>query len=149
MNMFTKKNLLSLLALTSLFIFSSCTKEDTVTNTNELIGTWAVTGISSNIPNDWNNDGYTETDIYNTYNYCQRDIVLAFDYSGYGQSRQGCNSPWENLNWQLSNNRLDIYIPSGDINLYITQFDGYTIRGYDQVQQNGTTYNITYTLSKR
>jgi hypothetical protein len=144
-----KTILLPLLFLVSLFSLSSCTKEDVVRNEDELIGTWAVVGINSDKPNDWDYDGYTETDIYNTYNYCQRDINLSFDYSGYGQARQGCDAPYETLSWQLSNNRLDISIPSGDINLYLTQFDGSTIRGYDQVQVNGTMYNITYTLSKR
>ena len=128
---------------------SSCSKDTTLSRTDDLTGTWDVVGISSNIPYDWDNDGYTETDIYNTYSYCQRDIILTFENSGFGQTRQGCNAPWESLSWQLSNNRLDISIPSGDINLYITQFDGTTLRGYDQVQVNGSTYNITYTLNKR
>ncbi|MGN6402580.1 MAG: DUF5004 domain-containing protein [Flavisolibacter sp.] len=145
----SKTILLSILFIGSLIALSSCTKETTVNNTNDLTGSWDVVGISSNVANDWDGDGYTETDIYNTYNYCQQDIELTFDRNGYGQSRQGCNAPWEMMNWQLSNNRLDIYIPSGDINLYITQFDGSTLRGYDQVQSNGRTYNITYTLNRR
>jgi hypothetical protein len=145
----TKTFLLSLLSLSSLFILTSCTKDDTVRNEEELIGTWAVVGISSDIPNDWDYDGYEETDIYNTYNYCQQDISLTFDYGGYGETRQGCNAPYETLRWQLSNNRLDISIPSGDMNLYITQFNSSTIRGYDQVQVNGRTFTINYTLSRR
>jgi len=138
-----------LLPLLVLFIVSSCTKETTISDTGEIVGTWAVTDIRSDFPYDWDNNGYTETDIYSTYNYCQRDIVLTFDYSGYGQARQGCDAPWETVNWQFNGNRLDIYMPSGDINLYVTQFTGNTIRGYDQVQVNGRTYNITYTLSRR
>jgi hypothetical protein len=147
--MHTKTILLPLVFLFSLVAISSCTKESTISNTDELIGTWEVVGISSNIPYDWDYDGYEETDIYSTYNYCQRDISLSFDYGGYGETRQGCNAPYETLNWQLGNNRLDIYIPSGDINLYITQFNSNTIRGYDQVQVNGRTYTISYTLNKR
>jgi hypothetical protein len=148
--MLKKFTLLPLLAA-GLFAFTGCKKENTITNQESLSGTWAVTGISSNYPNDWNNDGYTETDIFNTYSYCQRDIVLSFNNNGYGQSRQGCDAPWENMSWQLTNNnrRLDIYMPSGDINLDIIQFDGNTIRGNDQVQSNGTNYVITYTLSRR
>ena len=133
------------------FFFTGCRKENTVSNSESLTGTWMITGISSNYPNDWDNDGYTETDIFGTYTYCQRDIVLSFDSNGYGQARQGCDAPWENINWQLTNNnhRLDIYMPSGDIHLDILQFDGNTIRGNDQVQSNGTNYVITYTLSER
>jgi len=143
------KILLTVLLLSTLFVFTNCTKQDTVTNTNQIQGSWIVTGINSDYPYDWNNDGYTETDIFSTYSYCQRDISLNFQQSGYGQSRQGCDAPIENMSWQLSNNRLDISIPSGDINLTITQFDGSTLRGYDQVNVNGRTYNINYTLSKR
>lgn len=148
--MLTKFTLLPLLAA-GLFLFTGCKKENTISNTQNLLGTWVVTGISSNTPNDWNYDGYEETDIFNTYSYCQRDIALTFDSNGYGQSRQGCDAPWENMSWQLSNNngQLDIYIPSGDIHLTILQFDGKTIRGNDQVQDNGRNYTITYTLSKR
>jgi hypothetical protein len=148
--MLKKFTLLPFLAA-GLFASTGCKKESTIANQESLSGTWAVTGISSNYPNDWNNDGYTETDIFNTYSNCQRDIVLSFNNNGYGQSRQGCDAPWENMSWQLTNNnrRLDIYMPSGDINLDIIQFDGNTIRGNDQVQGNGTNYVITYTLSKR
>jgi hypothetical protein len=145
----TKTTLPSVVLFTSFFILNSCKKENTVASNDELTGTWAVVGIRSDRAYDWDNDGYTETDIFNTYSYCQRDIVLSFDPNGYGQARQGCNAPWENMSWQLSNNRLDIYIPSGDINLYITQHNENTIQGYDQVQVNGATYNITYTLNKR
>lgn len=141
---------LPLLFIVPLFLMlSGCTKDTSINSSNDLSGTWAVTGISSNIPYDFNHDGYTETDIYGTYSNCQRDIVLTFDTGGYGQSREGCNAPWENLSWQYSNNRLDLYIPSGDIHLDITQYDGNTLRGYDQVQVDGRNYNITYTLSRR
>jgi hypothetical protein len=147
--MWKNKISLTVLLVSTLFVFSNCTKQDTVTNTNQIQGTWVVTGISSDYPYDWNNDGYTETDIFSTYSYCQRDISLNFQQSGYGQSRQGCDAPIENMSWQLANNRLDISMPSGDINLTITQFDGSTLRGYDQVNANGRTYNINYTLNKR
>lgn len=147
--MHTKRNLLPLLFFASVFTLMSCTKDDRVSNSDEVIGTWAVTGIRSDSPYDWDHDGYAETDIYNTYDYCEREISLSFDYGGYGEARQACDAPYETLRWQWGNNRLDISIPSGDINLYITQFNGNTIRGYDQVQVNGRTYNITYTLQKQ
>lgn len=147
--MFKNKILPAFFLLSSLFVLTNCTKQDTVTSVNQMEGTWVVTGIYSDYPYDWNNDGYTETDIFDTYSYCQKDISLNFQRNGYGQSRQGCDAPIENMSWQLSNNRLDISKPSGDINLSITQFDGNTLRGYDQVNVNGRTYNINYTLSKR
>ncbi len=145
-----RKPLSLLFSLSAFFLLTTgCSKENTVANTNELIGSWAVVGISSDKAYDWDNDGSSETDIYRTYTYCQQDIRLSFDRSGYGQTRQGCNAPWETLSWRLYNNRLDISIPSGDINLYITQFNGNTITGYDPVQVNGRTYNITYNLIRQ
>ncbi len=141
--------LLSFFLLSTILIFTNCTKQDTVNNNNQIQGTWIVTDIYSDYPYDWDNDGYTETDIFNTYSYCQRDISLNFQQNGFGQARQGCDAPIENMSWQLYNNRLDLFIPSGDINLAITQFDGNTLKGYDQVYVNGRTYNINYTLSRR
>ena len=146
-----RKTVLPLFMLLAVVVFTGCTKESTIANSNSLVGTWAVTGIQSNTAYDWDNDGYNETDIFSTYDYCQRDILLSFENGGYGEAKQGCNARWENMDWQLTNNnrRLDIYMPSGDINLDITQFDGNTIRGNDQVQANGRNYTITYTLSRQ
>ena len=146
------KNLtLLFFSLFSLILLSSCSKENTNSRPDTLIGTWAVVGISSNTPFDFNGDGRTETDIYGNYNACQRDIVLTFEQGGYGQARQGCTAYTETLSWQFSNNNntLNISIPSGDINLDITQFDNSTIRGNDQVSVNGQNFIITYTLARR
>lgn len=138
----------------SLFILSfflvSCVKESPVTETSDIIGTWAVTDIRSNVSYDWDGDGRSETDIFNTYSYCQQDIVLVFDHDGYGQSRQGCNSSWQSMNWQLYNNRtLNIQMYSDDLNLDIIQFTNNTIRGEDNVYVDGRNFVITYTLSRR
>ncbi len=132
-------------------LITGCSKSDTITNETSLEGSWAVTAISSNNAYDWDGDGDTETDIFGTYSTCRRDIVLNFEQNGYGQTRQGCNAPWENMNWQLTNgnSRLNISFASGDINLDITQFNDNTIRGNDEVTVNGQTVIIGYTLSRR
>ena len=116
---------------------------------DDLIGTWQVTDIRSDRPYDWDGDGYEETDIFSTYSFCQRDILLVFEDGGYGQSRQGCNSFWENMYWQLSSRTLNIDLPGDELNLQLTQFTSYTIRGEDYVYVNGQNFVITYTLSKR
>ena len=33
-------------------------------NQDSILGTWQVVGMRSNLPYDWNGDGYPETDIY-------------------------------------------------------------------------------------
>lgn len=142
---------LSLLLVAAIFVLSSCTKSDVISNENDITGTWAVTGIRSNIANDWDGDGYSETNIYGTYSTCQRDIVLVFDYNGRGQSRQGCNANWQNLSWQLLNNNHTLYIgiPDGDINLNNLRVGANTIQGDDNVYANGRNYTVTYTLQRR
>ena len=141
-----------LLALPFLFFLAAgCSKQDSITNSDDLIGTWYVGAIQSNSAYDWDGDGRIETDVFGTYNSCQRDIVLVFDQAGYGQTRQGCNAPWESLQWQLggNNSQLDIFMNSGDINLDIEQFNSNTIRGADYVTVDGRQVRITYTLYRR
>ena len=133
----------------SAFAFSSCQKTDTINNERNIEGTWAITGIRSDRSYDFNGDGYKETDIYNTYSSCGKDIVVVFQSGGYGQMRQGCNANWENTSWKVYNNTLSINLPNDELNLQLQQFDDYTIRGTDQVQINGNYFNITYTLQRR
>ena len=142
---------LPVLLIAMVFVFSNCTKSDVISNEYDVVGTWAVTGIRSNIANDWDGDGYTETDIYGTYSYCQRDIVLTFDQYGTGQGRQGCNSYWQNLNWQLTNGNRTLHIDLMDdvIELSNLRVSSNTIQGDDIVYSNGRDYTITYTLQKR
>jgi hypothetical protein len=140
-----------LIMIAMIVVFSSCTKSDVISNEYDVVGTWAVTGIRSNIANDWDGDGYSETDIYGSYSYCQRDIVLVFDDYGTGQGRQGCNSYWQNLNWQLTNNNRTLYIDLLDdaIELSNLRVSSNTIQGDDNVYSNGRSYTVTYTLQRR
>lgn len=146
-----KRSFYVLLLGASALVFSSCQKSDVLPTEQNIEGTWVVTGITSDRAYDFNGDGYTETDIYNSYSSCGRDIAATFQSGGYGQMRQGCNAPWQNISWQLTNgNRtLNISLPNDDLNLALQQFDNYTIRGVDQVQINGSYANITYTFQRR
>lgn len=137
------------LVFTSAVAFMSCSKETMVADERTIEGTWQVTGITSDRPYDFDGDGRSETDIYGTYNSCGRDIVMVFQANGYGQIRQSCNAPWQNTTWQLNSRSLNIQLPDDDLNLQLQQFDDYTIRGTDQVQMNGSYFNITYTLQRR
>ena len=147
-----RRSFYAVLILSSAFIFSSCQKNnDIIADERAIEGTWAITGITSDRAYDFNGDSRTETDIYGSYTSCGRDIVVTFQSNGYGQMRQGCNARWQNANWQLvnGNRTLNIILPDDDIILDLQQFDEYTIRGTDQVQVNGNTFNITYTLQRR
>ena len=130
-------------------LFSSCTKQDILSDEENLLGTWAITGITSDQAYDWDGDGRRETDIYRTYTICERDIVLIFERNGYGEIREGCDRNFVDMEWDYSGSRLDLYIPSGDLNLDLIQSDSRTIRGQDRVQVNGNTFMVTYTLTRR
>lgn len=149
--MFKKISTLSLPLMAIIFVFSSCTKSDMISNSEDISGTWAITGIRSNIANDWDGDGYSETNIYGTYSSCQRDIVLMFDSYGSGKIRQGCDDYWQNINWQLLNNNRTLYIglPHDDMNLNNLRVGANSIEGEDNVYSNGRNYIITYTLQRR
>lgn len=133
------------------FLFSSCNKSDVLAREESLAGNWIITGIRSDRAEDWDGDGFTETDIYQTYNSCERDIQLYFEEGGYGQIREGCDVPAEELYWQLTNNNQHLLIEynGGELDLDLIQFSSRTIRGTDLIQYNGRTYEITYTLSRR
>lgn len=141
----------ALLSLSAL-VFTSCQKSyDIVADAQIIEGTWAITGITSDRAYDFNGDGRTETDVYGSYSACGRDIVTVFQSGGYGQMRQGCTAPWQNIDWQLTNgNRtLNITLPDDDLNLSLQQLSNNTIRGVDQVSINGNYVNITYTFQRR
>jgi len=142
---------LPILVFFAFIALSSCQKTDVITDERSLEGTWFITGIRSDRPYDFNGDGRTETDIYGSYNTCQRDIVIVFNRDGYGRMRQGCNAYWEDISWQLSNNnrQLVIQLPNDQLNLSSLQFDNYTIRGVDRVVLNGNSFDITYTLQRQ
>jgi len=133
------------------FTFFSCQKTDVLGSQQSIEGTWAITGISSDRSYDWDGDGRSETDIYGSYSYCQRDIVVIFNANGGGQIRQGCDASWQNISWRLSNNNrnLDISLPGDELNLSLSQFNDYTIRGTDRVYVDGNNFSISYTFQRR
>lgn len=59
---------LGLLGLMTLL--TSCVKDGVYNEEADITGDWVVTGIRSDMAYDWDGDGFTERDIYSTYNYC-------------------------------------------------------------------------------
>ena len=143
------RTILLLLLTISFFALQSCTRGDVISQEEDLIGTWQVYDIRSDRPYDWDGDGFSETDIFGNYSYCQQDIFLVFEPGGYGEARQGCNAPWQSMYWQLMGNRLQISLPGDDLDLDLVQFSPSTIRGQDYVYVNGQNFTITYTLMRR
>ena len=140
--------------LATLFIASGCSKNDADTSAivqqENLQGSWSVTGIQSDKTYDWDGNGSMETDILATYNSCNRNIVYVFETGGAGRVSEGCTAPFVNFRWQLSGTRLSMEgIPSGNINLQLTQLSSSTLKGTDNINVNGTNYQITYIFTKR
>lgn len=138
-----------ILLIATTFIFSSCIKGYPVSDPVEIEGTWQITGIESNSSYDWDGDGYNERDILGNYTPCQRDIILVFEQGGYGESREGCNAPWETMYWQsMNDNMLRIELRGDNLDLQLRQFSNNIIRGEDYVYIDGRNFTITYTLER-
>lgn len=45
---------------------------------SQMVGSWKIIAVSSDVAYDWNNDGSTERDIYSTWSSCQRDNLYTF-----------------------------------------------------------------------
>lgn len=135
--------------IVSILALAGCSKDDSISDTADLEGSWSITGIESDVPYDWDGNGQQERDILSTYAPCERDIVIIFEPNGEGQVSEGCTDPFSYFSWQYSGNQLRLDIPSGVIDLELRQFTSNTIRGADYVQVGGRSFQITYTLTRR
>ena len=64
--MYRNKSVRLILSFLSIALFTGCSKNDVLSNSDDLVGVWAITGIYSNIAYDWDGDGYSENDILGT-----------------------------------------------------------------------------------
>jgi hypothetical protein len=133
----------------AILALAGCSKDDSISDTADLEGSWTITGIQSDDAYDWDGDGFQERDILSTYSPCDRDIVLVFEPNGDGQISEGCTDPFSYFSWQYAGNQLRLNLPSTDLDLEIRQFTSNTIRGADYVQVGGRNFQITYTLTRR
>jgi len=74
---------------------------------SQIVGSWKITAISSDVLNDWNGDGKAEKDIYATWSTCQKENVYSFAPDKTGSFKLSCSTTepgsWEIINTQYLN----------------------------------------------
>ncbi len=89
---------------------------------SQVVGTWKITAISSNVSYDWNGDGAAETDIFNTWSTCQKDNLYTFtadtinsitaEKRGTFQLNCSVTKPGR---WLIVNTQDLVYVPEGQL----------------------------------
>ena len=79
---------------------------------SQVVGTWKITAFSSNLPNDWDQNGSTETDIYNLWTPCEKDNLYIFVGNKTGTFKIDCNDIKDGF-WQIYNTK---YLSMGVLN---------------------------------
>lgn len=123
---------LILYLFTSVFFISSCNDHLKIEKNDDpqgyadsqFVGSWKVTGLSSDVAFDWNNDGTTERDIYSIWTACERDNLYTFTAdTAMGAYKKGtfkinC-SVTKTGEWQIVNTTVSpksqslVYVPLG------------------------------------
>jgi len=117
---------LILYLFTTVFFISSCNDHLKIEKNNDpqgyadsqLVGSWKITALSSDVAYDWNNDGTPERDIYSTWSPCERDNLFTFTadtaVAGYkkGTFKINC-SVTKSGEWQIVNTKDLVYVPLG------------------------------------
>jgi len=103
----------------SIFTFISCYKIETEKNSlpqgysvSQIIGTWKIIGVTSDKSYDWDGNGSTEKDIYNTWNDCKKDNLYQFRVNYSGSYKLDCTSSKEGT-WYLGGTTMLVWGPVG------------------------------------
>jgi hypothetical protein len=117
----------------------------------QVIGAWKITAVSSDVPNDWNGDGSSETDIYATWSACQKDNLYSFIVDYTGTFKLNCTNT-EAGSWMVVNTQnLQYYSPATGIELEkfisMTNVEFKTTRGY--TLSNGQPATVTKTWTRQ
>ncbi len=154
---------LILYLFTSVFFISSCSDQMIEKNEDpqgyadsQFIGSWKITSVLCDVPFDWNNDGFTERNIYSTWSSCERNNLFTFTsdtvMSAYkkGTFKINCSvsKPGE---WIIVNTKYLVYTPLGldpesekVINMTSLQFQSIHL-----VTLNGKPATITKTWTRQ
>ncbi len=89
-----------ILYVTLIVFISSCNDHLKIEKNNDpqkvadsqLVGTWKVTAVTSDVAWDFNGDGTQETDIYKTWSNCQRDNLYTFIGDKTGTYKMNCST---------------------------------------------------------
>src|SRR5262245_31224953 len=106
---------LILYCLVSVLCLSSCNDHLKIEKNNDpqgvadsqVVGTWKITAVVSDVPWDWNGDGSTEKNIYATWGACQKDNLYTFVGDKTGTFQINCSSTYPG-SWEI---RANTYTP--------------------------------------
>jgi hypothetical protein len=135
----------------SMFLFVSCYKIETEANSlpqgysvSQIIGTWKIIGVTSDKAYDWDGNGSTEKDIYNTWNDCKKDNLYQFNSNYSGLYRLECGTSQEGT-WYLGGTTILAWSTIGSSLEYekIVYMTTDTMKTESQLlNPDGQTYNI-------
>jgi len=153
------KNLFIFIAFSATILLFACTDHLKTEANNDpqgysnaqVIGTWKITAVSSDVPNDWNRDGITETDIYATWLACQKDNLYSFIVDNTGTFKLNCTTT-ESGSWQVVNTQHLLFdSPATGIELEkfisMSNLEFKTTRGY--TLSNGQPATVTKTWTRQ
>lgn len=84
----------------------SVVNEDPDNLKEQLQGRWRLYAQTSNPENDWNGDGMAETNMFGTYNDCQKTAGFTFKPEGTGVIQDSCADS-VNIRWEIMNSSND------------------------------------------
>lgn len=79
---------------------------------SQFVGTWKITGASSSVPWDWDNNGTAESNVYATWSNCLKDNLYTFVGDKTGTFKLDCNTTKDG-SWQVISTQYLVYTPLG------------------------------------
>ena len=79
---------------------------------SQFVGAWKITAIEADVPWDYDNNGTSETNIFLTWNNCQKDNLYSFVGDKSGTFKFDCNNT-KNGSWQVVTTQYLNYTPMG------------------------------------
>lgn len=119
---------------------------------SQVVGSWKITAISSDKPNDWDGNGTKETNIYATWSDCSKDNLYTFVGNKTGTYKTDCSNTNEG-EWYITDDRKSIIytaiggFPEQDLITSLTSNQFNTRKTI--FIANGTSFVISKTWSRQ
>jgi hypothetical protein len=148
MNRLNKFFLISLVFLTACVGHLNIEKSDAPQGyaDSQLVGTWKITGYTSNKPYDWNGDGSTETNIYNTWTSCEKDNLYQSIADKSGNFKINCSTSTPGT-WLIVNTTYLVYKPTNQVSV-TEKFISMTTVEFKTTEEVTVSTGQNFTLTK-
>jgi hypothetical protein len=81
---------------------------------SQVVGTWKITGYTSNKAYDWDGNGSKETDIYSTWSPCEKDNLYQFTPDKTGTFKINCSTSSSGT-WLIISTKYLVYKPDNQV----------------------------------